>query len=138
MLKFSDFTKLFEVHVNASDYIIGGVFMQDGHPLTFKSKKLSGEQLQWPIHKKELYVVVCCLKTWQHYFRMHKTKVYTNNISLRYFETQPKASMKHLKWHNTLALLDVELIHKLGWDNVVPHVMIRKKEFQVEKPLTKT
>jgi hypothetical protein len=69
---------------------------------------------------------------------MHKTKVYTNNISLRYFEIQPKASMKHLKWDNTLALLDVELIHKLGWDNVVPHVMIRKKEFGVEKPLTKT
>jgi hypothetical protein len=128
MLKFPNFTKLFEVHMNASDFIIGGVFMQNGHPITFESKKPCGEQLQWPIHEKELYVVMCCLKTWQHYLGTHKTKVFTN-VSLKYFETQPKASMKQLIWHNTLALLDVDMIHKLSWDNVVPNVMNRKKEF---------
>jgi len=62
--------------------------MQDGHPIALKSKKLSGAQLQWLTHEKELYIVVCCVKTWQHYLGMHKTKVFTNNVSLRYFETQ--------------------------------------------------
>jgi hypothetical protein len=33
--------------------------------------------------------------------------------------------------------LDVELIHKLGQDNVVSNALSRKEEFQVEKPLTK-
>jgi len=37
-----------------------------------------------------------------------------------------------------LTLLDVELIHKLGQDNVVPNALSRKDEFQVEKPSTKT
>jgi hypothetical protein len=41
-----------------------------------------------------------------------------------------------LKWNDTLALLDVELIHKLGWYNVVPNALSQKEEFQVEKPLT--
>jgi hypothetical protein len=54
------------------------------------------------------------------------------------FKTQPKASTKQLKWHNTLASLDVELIHKLGWNNVIPNVLSRKEEFQMERPLTKT
>jgi uncharacterized membrane protein YeiH len=69
--------------------------------------------------QKELYVVVCCLKAWHHYLGTHKTKVYIDNVSLRYFETQLRVSTKQLKLHDTLALLDVELIHKLRWDNVV-------------------
>lgn len=64
VLKISDFTKPFEVHINTSDFVISGVFMQNGHPIAFKSKKLYGAQLQWPIHKKELYVIVCYLKAW--------------------------------------------------------------------------
>jgi hypothetical protein len=68
---------------------------------------------------------------------MHKTKVFTNNVSLKYFEIQLMASTKQLKLHNTLALLDVEMIHKLGLDNVVLDTLNRKEEFQVEKPPTK-
>jgi hypothetical protein len=33
-----------------------------------------------------------------------------DNISLKYFETQSKQKMKQLRWHDILALLDVELI----------------------------
>jgi hypothetical protein len=87
VLIFSNFTKPFKVHTNANDFAIGGVFMQDGHPIAFESKKLSRAQLQWPTHKKELYVIVCHVKAWQHYLGTQKTKVYTDNISLRYFET---------------------------------------------------
>ncbi len=110
MLQFLDFTKPFEVHTNASDFAIGGVLMQDGHPITFENNKLCGAQLQWPIDE-ELYAIVCSLKTWQHYLGMHKIKVFTDNISLRYFKTKSKALANQLKWHDTLALLDVELIH---------------------------
>jgi hypothetical protein len=46
--------------------------------------------------------------------------------------------MKQLKWHDTLALLDVELIHKLGQDNVIHDALNRKKEFQLERASTKT
>jgi hypothetical protein len=66
--------------------------MQNGHPIAFENNKLYETQLQWPIHEKELYNVVCCLKTWQHYLGM--IEVFTNNIFLKYFETQPKALAK--------------------------------------------
>jgi len=94
MLKFLDFIKLFKVHKNATDFTIGGVLMQDGHPINFESKKFHGAQLQWLIHEKELYFVLCCLKMWQCYLGTHKTKVFMDNISLKYFETQLRASMK--------------------------------------------
>jgi hypothetical protein len=42
MLRFSDFVKSFEVHIDASGFAINGVLMQEGHPITFESKKLAG------------------------------------------------------------------------------------------------
>jgi hypothetical protein len=42
ILKFLDFTKPFEVHIDAIDFAIGGVFMQDGHPIAFESKNFMG------------------------------------------------------------------------------------------------
>lgn len=136
--KFLGFTKSFKVQIDVNDFTINGVLLQDGHQIVFESKKFFGTQLRWPTHKKELYVIVCCLKTWQHYFEMHKTKVLIDNISLKYFETQPRTSTKQLRWHDTLVLLDLELIHKLGWDNIIPNALSKKEEFQMEKPPTKT
>jgi hypothetical protein len=45
VIKLPNFTKPFEVHIDASDFAIGGVLMQDGHLITFESKKLCGVQL---------------------------------------------------------------------------------------------
>jgi hypothetical protein len=44
--------------------------MQEGHSITFESKKLEGVQLRWPTHENEMFVVVNCLKAWQHYLAL--------------------------------------------------------------------
>jgi hypothetical protein len=77
------------------------------------------------------------MKTWQHYLEMHKTKVFKDNVSLKHFETQSRTSIKQLRWHDTLTLLDVELIHKPRWNNIIPNELNKKEEFQIEKPPTK-
>jgi hypothetical protein len=66
-------------------------------------------------------------ETQQHYFGTHKTKVFLDNVSLRYFEIQPMALVKQLKWHDTLVLLDAEFIHKPRWDNIVPNTLNKKE-----------
>jgi hypothetical protein len=40
MLKFANFTKLFEIHTNARR-----ILMQKGHPIAFENKKFYGAQL---------------------------------------------------------------------------------------------
>ncbi|XP_064950461.1 uncharacterized mitochondrial protein AtMg00860-like [Musa acuminata AAA Group] len=41
VLKLSDYGEPFEVHTNASDFAIGRVLMQEGHPVAYKSRKLN-------------------------------------------------------------------------------------------------
>ena len=90
VLKFPKFKKPFEVHTNTLDFAIGGFLMQEGRPVAFESKKLSDVEKRWPTHEKELLAVVHCLKLWQHYLGLEYTKVYTDNVLVQYFETQPK------------------------------------------------
>jgi hypothetical protein len=49
--------------------------------------------------------------------------VYKENVSLKYFGTQVQVSAKPLRWHDTLALMKVDLIHKAGHDNMVRDVL---------------
>ena len=71
-----------------------------------------------------------CLEMWQHLLGLHKTKVYTDNVYLRQIMAQAKVSAKRLRWYDTLALIKVDLIHKVGHGNVVPDALRRREEFQ--------
>lgn len=82
--------------------------------------KLDGCQMRRPTHKKELFAIVHCLD---------KTKVYPNNMSLKYNGRQIQVSANILRWHDTLALMRVDLIHKPGYENVVSDVLSRHEEF---------
>ena len=99
---------MFEVHTDASGFAIGGVLMQDGHPEAYESRKLTDSQLRWPTHEKELYAVVHCLKSCRHYVGGRKTKVFTDNISLKYLDTKTQATPKELRWYDTIISMDAE------------------------------
>jgi hypothetical protein len=56
--------------------------------------------------------------------------VWTDNVTLKDFATQPKLSSKQVRWQNTLALFNVDIRHKLGKENVVPDVLSRKHQLK--------
>ncbi len=94
MLKLPDFDKDIEIYSDASDFAIGRVLVQEGRPVAFESKKLSETEQRWPTHEKEMWAVIHCLKTWGHYIGSKDVVVWTNNVTLKYFATQPKLSSK--------------------------------------------
>ncbi len=68
--------------------------MQDRRPLAFKRKKLNETEQRWSTHEKEMWGVIHCLKNWGHYIGSKDVVVWTNNVTLKYFSTQPKLSSK--------------------------------------------
>lgn len=53
ILVLPDHIKPFEVHTNASDFAIGGVLMQEGHPIAFKSRKLNDMERCSPCKRRK-------------------------------------------------------------------------------------
>ena len=70
VLSFPDLNKPFELHTDASDFAIGGVLMQEGHPIAFESRKLNDTERRYTVQEKEMTAVIHCLRmetllTWE-------------------------------------------------------------------------
>jgi hypothetical protein len=70
-----------------------------------------------------MWVMIHCFKTWGHYIGSKDVVVWIDNVTLKYFTSQPKLSSKQMKWKNKLALLNVDIQHKPRKDNVVLDVL---------------
>jgi hypothetical protein len=105
--------------------------VQDGRPVAFESKKLSETEKRWPTHEKEMWAVIHCLKTWGHYIGSKDVMVWIDNVTLKYFSTQPKLSSKQVRWQDTLALFNVDIWHKPEKENIVPDALSRKHQLRM-------
>lgn len=54
VLRLPDHSKPFEVHTDASDFAIGGVLVQEGHPIAYESRKLNDTERRYSVHEKEM------------------------------------------------------------------------------------
>ena len=66
MLELPDHNKVFEVHTNASDFVIGVVLMQERSPIAFESRKLNDTERRYTVQEKEMAAIIHCLRTWRH------------------------------------------------------------------------
>lgn len=89
-----DCAKSFEIHIDAFDFAIGGVLMQEGHSVAFESRKLNDTEKRYTVQEKEMTAIVHCLHTWRHYLLRSKFVVKTDNVATNYFQTQQKLSPK--------------------------------------------
>ncbi|XP_016165032.1 uncharacterized protein LOC107607616 [Arachis ipaensis] len=128
VLALPDYSKVFEVHTDASDYAIGGALMQEGHPIAFESRKLNDTERRYTVQEKEMTAVVHCLRTWHHYLLGSHFIVKTDNVATSYFQTQKKLSPKQARWQDFLVEFDFEFEYKSGKTNVVADALSRKAE----------
>nr|XP_010315745.1 uncharacterized protein LOC101248530 [Solanum lycopersicum] len=126
VLALPDFSKPFEVHTDASDFSIGGVLMQEGHPIAYESRKLNEAEQRYSAHEKEMTAVVHCLRTWRHYLLGAHFVVKTDNVVTTYFQSQKKLSAKQARWKDYLAEFDFTLEYKPGKANVVADALSRR------------
>ena len=122
-----DFEKPFEVHNDASDRALGGVLVQEGHPIAFEIRKLKEAKQRNSAHEKEMATVIHCLDTWRHYLLGTKFTVVTDNVANTYFKTQKKLTPKQARWQEYLAEFDFVWVHRPGCQNQVANDLSRKE-----------
>ncbi|KAH9706417.1 Endonuclease [Citrus sinensis] len=128
VLALPDHTKPFEVQTDASDFAIGKVLMQEGHPIAFESRKLNDTERRYTVQEKEMTAIVHYLRVWRHYLLGSHFVILTDNVAMSYFQTQKKLSPKQVRWQEFLAEFDYRLEYKPGKANVVADALSRKTE----------
>ncbi|GJV01079.1 reverse transcriptase [Tanacetum coccineum] len=129
VLRLPDVTMPFELHMDASDFAIGGVLMQDRHPIVIENRKLNEMEMKCTVQENEMTAVVHCLRIWRHYLLGSRFVIKTDNIATSYFQTQKKLSPKQAHWQDFLAEFDYQLEYKQGKANVVADAFSHKAEF---------
>jgi hypothetical protein len=57
----------FDIETDASDYDVGEVLTQHGHPVAYHSETLSDTIQKYPTYDKEIYSIVQACRQWKHY-----------------------------------------------------------------------
>ncbi|RVW66448.1 Retrovirus-related Pol polyprotein from transposon 17.6 [Vitis vinifera] len=123
VLALPDHTKVFEVHTDASDFAIGGVLMQERHPIAFESRKLNDRRGVTRCRKEMTAIVTACALE-AHYLRvsLHSED---RQCATSYFQTE-EASPKQARWQDFLAEFDYTLEYKPGSANHVADALSAK------------
>ncbi|KAL0430431.1 UNVERIFIED_CONTAM: Transposon Tf2-11 polyprotein [Sesamum radiatum] len=119
VLALPDMSKPFVVETDASDFALGGVIMQDGHPVAFESRKLKDVERRYSVHEKELLTVVHCFRLWRHYLLGSPFVVKTDNTAVSHFMTQPKLTSRQARWKELLSEFHFVLEYRAGSSNYV-------------------
>ena len=58
VLELVDVSKPFEIKTDASNFALGGVLIQEGHPIAYESQKLNDVERRYTISKKEIGITL--------------------------------------------------------------------------------
>jgi hypothetical protein len=75
LLRTPDESKTYRVVTDASDIGLGGVLLQEGHPIAYESRKLNSSEQNYTTTKREMLAVVHALRVWRCYLFSESTNI---------------------------------------------------------------
>ena len=118
VLALPDFAKQFVVESDASGTGLGAVLMQDGRPIAYYSKALSGRALVRSTYEKELMAIVLSVHQWRNYLLGWRFRIRTDHKSLKYLLEQRISTLDQQKWLVKLMGYDYKIEYRPGCENV--------------------
>jgi hypothetical protein len=126
VLALSDFTLPFVLECDASSEGIDAVLLQGGHPIVFKSRKLSQPERLYSIYDKEMLVIMHALTKFRQYLVGSKFVVKTDHNSLKYFLEQKDLSEHQQKWVTKAQAFYFDIEYVKGKKNFVADALSRR------------
>ena len=130
--KAPDFSKPFQLAVDASAIGMGAVLMQvddneNDHPVSFYSKTLDKHQQNYTVAEKEALSLLSALRHYNAYLGSfpHVTIVYSDHNPLVFVQRMKTDNQRLLRWSLALQGYNVGVRHIKGCDNVVADCLSR-------------
>jgi hypothetical protein len=81
-LALPNFSKYFTLEADASELGVGGVLMQQGHPIAFISKALGPRSKGLSTYEKEYLAILITMDQWRSYLQLAEFLIVTDRQSL--------------------------------------------------------
>jgi hypothetical protein len=117
ILVFLDWSKEFQVHVDAYSNSLGAVLAQLGegdidHPLAFASRKISTAEINYTTTEREGLSMVYALQKFRHYLLGGHFKMFTDHSVLKYLVKKPILGGRICIWLTLFQEYDFEIVVK--------------------------
>ncbi len=114
ILKYPDFQKKFTVTTDASNFALGAILSQEGHPIYYASRTLNNHEQKYSTIEKELLAVVWATKNFGPYIFGRKFIIETDHRPLQWLFSVKEPNSKLVRWRLKLSEFDYEIIYKKG------------------------
>ncbi|GBE79178.1 Transposon Tf2-1 polyprotein [Sparassis crispa] len=116
------------VSCDASDFCTGALLsysesLETAHPVAFESCTLKGAELNYPVHEKELLVIVHALKKWCVNLLGVPFTIYTDHRTLENFFHQKELSRRQAHWQEFLVQYDFDIRNIKGEENITADIL---------------
>ena len=128
------------IETDASDYAVAGIFSvctDDGeiHPVAFFSCMLSGAELNYNTHDKELLAIFKAFKTWFHYLESphHAIDIIADHKNLKYFSLTKVLTRHQARWSEYLSAFNMVICFQPGKLSEKPDSLTHHADFYLKK-----
>ena len=93
---------------------------------------MTGPELNYDVHDKELLAIVESFKTWRVYLEgaKHPVQVFTDHKNLLYWTTTKELNRRQVRWAETLASFDFRINHVKGTENGGADALSRRLDYK--------
>uniref|UniRef100_A0A0W0F2H4 Reverse transcriptase RNase H-like domain-containing protein n=1 Tax=Moniliophthora roreri TaxID=221103 RepID=A0A0W0F2H4_MONRR len=120
------------IETDASDYAIAAIpsiTLSNGelHPIAFLSRTLTGAELNYDMHNKELLAIFKAFKLWHHYLEgaANPINVVTDHKNLEYFSTTKILTRQQVRWSEYLSAFNMVIRFWPGRLDAKPDALTR-------------
>lgn len=128
VLNYPDFNKRFKIVTDASNFAIGAVLMQEGHPVSYASRTLNNHEINYPTIEKELLAIVWATKYYRPYIFGREFDLLTDHEPIKWLHKKHQGkdiNQKLIRWLIQLNEYDINIDHIKGKENRVADFLSR-------------
>lgn len=132
--QYPDFTKIFEVSVDASSIAIGASLAQEGKPIIFDSRVLTQSERNYSTTDREYLGLVWAFKKFRHYLVNQNCIVKTDHKPLLGLVKGKPQNGRHARYQQILEEFQFQFQYIPGPENIIADALSRLVEDPEEKP----